>query len=152
MIQFVKDKNLFDYVGIPIIPVNTVGVMGKGLALTCKNKYPVVFYYYSHYCRTGLLTTKTPVFIHLGGTSTLHSYVCLFVTKKDWRDPSQLNYITDGLPVFLDKLKRRDPVQVLIPKLGCGLGGLDWDVVKPIIINSIETDSFFENINFIIFE
>lgn len=135
------------------IPVNCVGVMGKGLALDFKKKYPNYFREYELFCRGGHLKTGLPLV--LGGikqfpdapsSSSKHwgttGLIVLFPTKNDWRNPSQLDWIKQGLVELAVSCNsdyhgyvqwRKQTRNIHIPKLGCGLGGLDWTDVRKII-------------------
>lgn len=100
-------------------PVNCEGIMGKGLALQFKAKYPSVFTMYQDLC------DKKQVKI---GQLVLIDNVILFPTKDKWHKPSKIEYIALGLPK-LGELIKKVP-SVAIPALGCGLGNLRWIDVK----------------------
>lgn len=106
------------------ITVNTVGVMGKGLALQFKKEYPINFERYQKHCGLGTLRVGNPVFID--GTSFL-----LFPTKKHWRNKSKIEWIDEGLRTLRtkDELIRK----LALPALGCSNGGLDFNDVFPLI-------------------
>ena len=117
-----------------MIPVNCVGVMGKGLALQAKNKWPELDALYKYHLSEGLLKLGQVSFVNV----TNHLTVVLIATKDHWRDPSQLNWIDAGLRNFIkqthEETKYWGITSVAIPELGCGLGGLDWQLqVKPLI-------------------
>ena len=122
-------------------PTNCVGVMGKGLAKEFKRRFPEMFKEYKDLCDDGLILPGEVCSLTVGDIPP--RFVFNFPTKKHWRDPSQLSYIEAGL-VSLKNLTRyvsdrsirngEPPVQsVAIPAVGCGLGGLDWAVVRPMI-------------------
>lgn len=106
-------------------PVNTVGIMGKGLALIFKNKYPEMFAEYKIQCYNSALDIGK-LFIWEGEKKQI---IC-FPTKKNWRDPSRLEYIESGLDELVRTYKG---LTIAFPMLGCGLGGLDWVDVKPLM-------------------
>jgi O-acetyl-ADP-ribose deacetylase (regulator of RNase III) len=115
-------------------PVNTTGAMGKGLALEFKQKYPTLEAKYKSAC--GSYLKNCSIYI----TSISPKSVCFFVTKHHWKDPSKLEYIETGLKDLVDyldftnELKITDNFSIALPKLGCGLGGLNWQAdVKPLI-------------------
>lgn len=123
-----------------INPVNCVGVMGKGLALGFKRRYPDNYHFYEKYCRNkrlkpgGLLITYSTI-------SNL--FICNFATKNHWRNPSNIEWIREGLLKLREKLLSLDDEyisikSIAIPPLGCGLGGLDWDEVKQLIESIME--------------
>ncbi len=116
-------------------PVNTVGVMGKGLALEFKRRYPRMFRVYKTLCEKGLLTIGFP----WAWTSAADgSYILLFPTKRHWRGPSLESYIEIGLRSFAERVTTNKfiyPIySIAFPALGCGLGGLDFETqVKPLM-------------------
>ena len=123
-----------------IIPVNCVGVMGKGLALQTKLQYPEVYEFYKELCDEDYITTLGHVYaanrkylLEMREISN-PQVVILFPTKDHWKNPSQLTYIENGLQGLVNWLSiQPDKRKVGIPKLGCGLGGLDWKDVYPLI-------------------
>ena len=112
--------------------VNCVGVMGAGLAKQFKDKYPEMFKDYREACRYKELF---PGQIHV---YKIHStsppfYIFNFPTKKDWRNPSKIEYIEKGLNTMRKVLSTTNIKSISIPKLGCGLGGLKWSDVNLLI-------------------
>ena len=118
------------------IPVNCVGVMGKGLALDFKKMYPSLASIYTHFCKAGNLHVGDPS--TLTNSSGISGSAVFFPTKNDWRNPSQLIWIREGLirlaasPTHTQW--RKQTRNIHIPKLGCGLGGLEWAEVRPLIV------------------
>jgi len=115
-------------------PVNTVGVMGKGLALAFKEKYPRMFRVYKTLCRDGLLRVGFPWL----WSDTEGHYVLLFPTKVHWKYFSRVEYIEEGLQSFAARIEGHAygfPItSIAFPTLGCGLGGLDFRTqVKPLM-------------------
>ncbi|MBZ6378443.1 hypothetical protein B5C34_12850 [Pacificimonas flava] len=108
--------------------VNTVGVMGKGLAKSYKNLYPTMFDQYKLFCDDGLIDIgklwlwKGPI-----------QWVLNFPTKRHWRYPSKLEYIEAGLAKFVESYERLGIREISFPPLGCGNGNLDWEVVQPLM-------------------
>lgn len=108
--------------------VNTVGVMGKGLASAFKTRYPDMFKAYRELCKTGqfdigqLWLWKGP-----------DQWILNFPTKKHWRRPSKLSYIEAGLRKFVAQYEQRGIREIAFPRLGCGNGGLDWDDVRSLM-------------------
>lgn len=126
-------------------PVNTKGVMGKGLALAFKNKYPAHFENYKRACQSGEMTTeKVLAYQEINGPMI----ICL-ATKADWRDSSKIEYVSAGLDNLANQIKALGIRSVAIPKLGCGLGGLDWNKVRPLIVEKM---SSLDGINVEIYE
>lgn len=113
-------------------PVNTVGVMGKGLALQFRLKYPEYFKQYALACRDGLFESGRCVW-HLAGEKLLIS----FPTKEHWKDPSSYARISTGL-VDLAKIIHEFKIpSIAIPALGCGNGNLNWGHVNKLIIEHL---------------
>ena len=109
--------------------VNCVGVMGKGIALEFKKRYPEMYSEYVSMCRSGDIKPGTPYYYEdILGRSVLN-----FPTKDHWRSPSKLSYIIDGLKWFRDNYERVGITSIAFPPLGCGNGGLTWNVVGPIM-------------------
>lgn len=114
--------------------VNCVGVMGKGVALEFKKRFPQMFAEYTEICHQKKLKPGNPyLYTDLAGASVL-----LFPTKDHWRSPSRLEYIIEGLDWFVDHYKDLGITSVAFPPLGCGNGGLSWDVVGPIMYNKLK--------------
>ncbi len=113
--------------------VNTVGVMGKGLALQIKNAFPEVFAEYARACKQGSVATGR---MHVVQRATSPRFVINFPTKKHWREPSMLEYIESGLTDLVNQVDELGICSIAVPPLGCGLGGLDWADVKPRILDA----------------
>ena len=112
--------------------VNTAGVMGKGLALQLKRRFPANFRAYAAACRRGEVRVGRMLVVETGRPSGPR-YIINFPTKEHWRDPSRLEFVRDGLVALIEELRGRELRSVAIPPLGCGLGGLAWSDVKPMI-------------------
>lgn len=113
--------------------VNCVGVMGKGLALAVKEKWPSVERQYYTQCRYGLVR---PGFIHVAHPleEGAPKFVLNFPTKRHWRDKSILDDIDSGLVALGHQVSKLSIASVAIPALGCVNGGLDWrDVLRRIL-------------------
>jgi len=113
-------------------PVNCVGVMGKGLAPQFKQAYPENFAAYQKACRGKQIA---PGRIHLFETGLMANpkLIINFPTKRHWRDKSKIEDIESGLAALAREVRERGIPSVAIPRLGCGLGGLDWRMVRPLI-------------------
>lgn len=112
--------------------VNCVGVMGKGIALQFKNKWPANFHEYQAACKAGKLRPGHMLIHDLGGLIK-PNYIINFPTKDHWRGASKIDYIRDGLADLIAQVQSRDIRSIAIPPLGCGNGGLDWEDVRPMI-------------------
>ena len=122
MITYVSG-NLFDSPAQVLVnTVNTVGVMGKGIAKEFKEIYPEMFNRYQALCESGdfsigkLWLYKTP-----------NKWILNFPTKKDWRQPSRPEYIQVGLAKFVESYSDFGIHSIAFPALGCGNGELDFD-------------------------
>lgn len=116
-----------------INPVNTKGVMGAGLALEFKKRFPNMFAEYQEACKTRALTVGKLLIHH-----TSPKKIISFPTKDDWRQPSKLEYIESGLLYLVNNYKAWKLESVALPKLGCGLGGLDWPDVEKLITKYLQ--------------
>jgi len=107
-----------------IIPVNCVGIMGAGLAKQCVQKHPEVLNRYQLACVSKQIRPGHPVVI---------DKFIMFPTKDHWKDPSELIWIKEGLkqiPKLVEGVQR-----LAVPRIGCGLGSLDWESqVKPLCL------------------
>lgn len=109
--------------------VNTVGVMGKGIALDFKRIYPEMFQQYQGYCERNMFSVG-----QLWIYKTSHKWILNFPTKKHWRNKSQVKYIEAGLQKFIDTYDAKGINSISFPMLGCGNGELDWETqVRPIM-------------------
>lgn len=101
-----------------VIPVNCRGIAGCGLALQCKQRYPLWFDLYRACCLDGTLRLGRPL-LHGGGDP----WIISFPTKDDWCSPSRLCDIEAGLAGLVQLCKRHGIISLAVPKLGCGAGG-----------------------------
>lgn len=129
MITFLTG-NLFDAkVDAVVNAVNTVGVMGKGLALQFEKTFPENSRAYKAACKRGELRVGT-MFVFDRGESVMPRYIVNFPTKQHWRSPSKLSYVEDGLEALVAVVRERGIRSIAVPALGAGLGGLAWSVVR----------------------
>ena len=128
MIEYVEGNIFNSPAQVIVNPVNTVGVMGKGIALEFKNRYPIMFEKYKTACEKHMLTIGKLMLV-----SAPDHLLLLFPTKESWRYPSKLSYIELGLKRFCDYYAQRGITSIAFPKLGCGNGELDWEEVKPLM-------------------
>ncbi|MXY79366.1 MAG: macro domain-containing protein [Chloroflexi bacterium] len=110
--------------------VNCVGVMGRGIALQFKRRYPANFRAYAAACNRGEVEPGR-VFVFETGQLTNPRYIINVPTKRHWRAKSRLEDIDSGLESLAEAISTRRIRSVAIPPLGCGMGGLDWDEVRP---------------------
>lgn len=112
--------------------VNTKGIMGKGIALQFKKAFPEMFEEYKKACKNREVTIGKMNIFRLASLLG-PKYIINFPTKINWRQPSHINYIKDGLNDLEKVLKTLNIQSIAIPPLGCGLGGLKWKEVFPLI-------------------
>ena len=112
--------------------VNTVGVMGKGIALQFKELFPYNNKVYIKACKDGTLDIGKLLIVK---ESTLEREIIIvnFPTKRDWKQRSAYSFIEKGLQSLVEELKKGTIKSIAIPPLGCGNGGLDWAKVKPMM-------------------
>lgn len=114
--------------------VNTVGVMGKGIALQFKEAFPVNNRKYMEACKKQELTIGKVLAVWDSNLLLGKKLIINFPTKKHWRQPSKYEYIETGLAALVELLKKENIRSIAIPPLGCGNGGLDWNQVRKLII------------------
>jgi O-acetyl-ADP-ribose deacetylase (regulator of RNase III) len=115
-------------------PVNCVGVMGKGLALEFKSRYPDLLHKYQTACETGTLRVGRAVLVR----QPTGPHIVLFPTKHHWRDRSSEDEILAGVRMLAQQVSRWGIGSIAIPALGCGLGGLNWGLFKATLVEELE--------------
>lgn len=128
MIEYIEGDIFESPAQVIVNTVNTVGVMGKGLALSFKKRYPDMFERYKSVCEKGLLTTGKLMLFY-----EADYWILLFPTKEHWRNPSKLAYIESGLQKFVQTYAQKGITSIAFPRLGCGNGELKWEEVRPIM-------------------
>lgn len=108
--------------------VNCVGVMGKGIALLYKLRYPLMFDIYKGHCDKGLIEPGK-LWLYKGDNSNA-PWVLNFPTKNHWKFPSKIEYVEAGLKKFVETYKEQGITSVAFPLLGAHNGGLDPTTVK----------------------
>jgi O-acetyl-ADP-ribose deacetylase (regulator of RNase III) len=128
MVSFVKG-NLFDSPAQVLTnTVNTVGVMGKGIALEFKHRFPKMFEDYFRRCTNKKVNLGQPYLWEDDRSQVLN-----FPTKSHWKKSSQLKDIETGLKYLADHYQEMGIASIAMPPLGCGNGGLDWKNVRPLV-------------------
>ena len=112
--------------------VNCVGVMGKGIALVYKLRYPPMFDLYSEYCKSKLIGIGK-LWLYKGEEDA--PWVLNFPTKYHWKYPSKIEYIEKGLQKFVDTYRTKGITSVAFPMLGTHNGGLDKNAVLTVMEN-----------------
>jgi O-acetyl-ADP-ribose deacetylase (regulator of RNase III) len=110
--------------------VNTVGVMGKGIALMFKEAFPDNFRAYEDAVKHKEVRIGQ-MFVTENQTFEGPRWLINFPTKKHWRQPSKLEWIVDGLKDLQQVVQRNGIHSIALPPLGCGNGGLNWSDVRP---------------------
>lgn len=151
MIIEYKNGDMFDEPTEAIVnTVNCVGVMGKGVALEFKRRWPSNFKAYKIACADKSLIPGKMFIFDNGGflDSEKHRFLINFPTKQHWRSKSKIEYVKDGLVDFVEQIRRLGIKSVALPPLGCGNGGLEWSDVRPLIEEAV---SSLPNVHFVIF-
>lgn len=127
--------------------VNCVGIMGRGIALQFKKAYPANFRAYEAACKAGDVQPGR-MFVHETGKFTPR-FIINFPTKRHWKGKSRMEDIDSGLAALALEIEERGIRSIAIPPLGAGLGGLDWNAVRPRIEAAL---SDLTDVQVIIFE
>ncbi|TDW11826.1 O-acetyl-ADP-ribose deacetylase (regulator of RNase III) [Breznakia blatticola] len=130
MLTFVQGDLFNSPAKVLVNTVNTVGVMGKGIAAKFKKEYPDMFSKYHYFCKNNMFDIGK---LYLYTESD--KWILNFPTKKHWRNKSEYEYIEKGLEKFVDTYQEKGITSIAFPKLGCGNGGLDWNIVREMMIN-----------------
>ncbi len=128
MIKYIEGNLFESNAQVLVNTVNTDGVMGKGIAKTFKEIYPIMFEKYKSFCENGQLDVGM---LYLYKTD--NKWILNFPTKTSWKKQSRLEYIEKGLEKFVDTYNEKNINSIAFPQLGCGNGNLDWKDVKPIM-------------------
>lgn len=133
------------------ISVNLQGIMGKGLASRAKYQFPDVYVAYQDACRSKRVTAIKPYLYKREGsfdeelaydftslsTPNAMKWFLLFATKRRWRENSRFEDIEGGLDWVRRNFQQQGIQSLAMPALGCGLGGLDWKDIGPLMCKSL---------------
>jgi O-acetyl-ADP-ribose deacetylase (regulator of RNase III) len=138
MISFTQGNLLEAKAEALVNTVNTVGVMGKGIALMFKEAFPENYRLYKAAC-----DAKSVKVGHVFATERRDfvsgpKWIINFPTKAHWRAPSRIEWIRDGLADLRRFIEDHSIRSVALPPLGSGNGGLDWQEVRPLIVEALE--------------
>ena len=114
--------------------VNCVGVMGKGVAKTFKERYPAMFEDYKRRCDQKQVKPGEPYYYQ----DMLGASIVNFPTKDHWRSSSRVADVVKGLDIFVGNYKEWGITSIAFPPLGCGNGGLDWALVGPLMYQRLK--------------
>lgn len=148
MIKYEKGNLLEAGTEALVNTVNTVGVMGKGIALQFKQAFPENFKVYEKAYRNGELKPGKVLFVPTGQFVN-PKYILNFPTKRHWRSKARLEDIEEGLIDLVRLIKENNIKSIAIPPLGCGFGGLDWKDVRPRIEKAVEE---LEDVEVVLYE
>lgn len=148
MIEYTSGSILTEDVEALVNTVNCVGVMGRGIALQFKNAFPENYKAYAVACKRGEVVPGR-MFVYETMAMINPRYIINFPTKRHWKGKSRLEDIETGLTALRQVLRERGIRSIAIPPLGCGLGGLDWNEVRPRIETAL---SEFPELKAIVYE
>jgi O-acetyl-ADP-ribose deacetylase (regulator of RNase III) len=133
MIQAIAG-NIFDsHAQTLVSAVNCAGVMGKGIALEFKKRFPAMYEDYRERCAREQVRLGQP-YLHLRPSPP---HIVIFPTKSHWRSVSRLEDIVAGLKYMQQRYQEWGITSLAVPALGCGEGGLEWQVVGPILYHHL---------------
>lgn len=148
MIEFTTGDILQSDVEALVNTVNCVGVMGRGVALQFKNRFPGNFEAYAAACSSELVQPGR-MFVYETRSLTNPKFIINFPTKRHWKGKSRIEDIESGLQALVAEVRARDIRSIAIPPLGAGLGGLDWADVRSRIVNAM---SALDDVRIVVFE
>ncbi|MDX2034153.1 MAG: macro domain-containing protein [Blastocatellia bacterium] len=137
MIEFQQGDILHADAEALVNTVNCVGVMGRGIALQFRKAFPENFKIYKAACDRGELRPGKMLVCDL---NRFHNprFIINFPTKRHWKGNSRIEDIKAGLPALVEEVRQRQIHSIAVPPLGCGLGGLNWDEVRPLILQAFQ--------------
>lgn len=118
-----------------ILPCNTRGALGAGLAKKFKEKWPEIEWPYKYMCQTFQFDSQGLIVYKLKDGS---KQILFFPTKRNWKYPSKLVWIDNGLHRLAENWERYGITSLAVPMLGCGKGQLDWTEVYPLIVEWLD--------------
>lgn len=129
--------NIFDSECQTIVnAVNCVGVMGKGLALEFKQRYPEMYNEYKSKCQSKTIDIGK---LHLYKNNQYDKWILNFPTKTHWKYPSKIEYIKSGLDCFIKNYTDWEITSIAFPLLGTGNGQLEKNNVLELMVPSLNT-------------
>lgn len=138
MISFTQGNLLDSNTEAVVNTVNTVGVMGKGIALMFKDAFPANYREYASASERGEIQTGRMFVTERPSIVGPPRWIINFPTKEHWRGKTQIEWIRSGLDDLRRVIQEKRIRSIAIPPLGCGNGGLDWRTVRPVIEQALE--------------
>ena len=155
MLEYIEHGNILESPSEALVcPVNCVGIMGAGLAKQFREAYPQYYSEYAAACNRGRMSlgnvlvysTNTHIPKDLSHDAKIFrkdlplspSYILSFPTKNHWKEKSSLQHIEHGLYTLQEEILFWEIHSIAIPAIGCGLGGLPWNQVYPLIERTIK--------------
>lgn len=138
MIHYKKGNLLESDAQALVNTVNTMGVMGKGIALQFKNAFPANYKLYADACKDKTFNIGQLLVTEEDSLLSGKKIIINFPTKTIWRLPSEYSYIEAGLAALVNVIKQQNIRSIAIPPLGAGNGGLDWNKVKELIVHYLQ--------------
>ena len=137
MVTYTQGNLLEADVDAVVNTVNTVGIMGKGIALMFKEQFPRNFEAYARACDAGEVRIGK-MFVTENKELFGPRWIINFPTKTHWRVKTKIEWVEDGLKDLVRVIREKEIQSIAIPPLGCGNGGLDWSDVRPLIEASFQ--------------
>lgn len=138
MIHYIKGDIFNSEAQALVNTVNTVGVMGKGIALQFKEHFPDNYVKYKKACKESLIKTGNMFITEENPLFGQNKIIINFPTKTHWRFPSEYQYIKEGLVDLKDNIIARGIKSVALPPLGTNNGGLDWGTVRQMVEDTLK--------------
>lgn len=137
VISFTAGNLLEAKVEAVVNTVNTVGIMGKGIALMFKEQFPQNFDAYARACKADEVRIGT-MFVTENKELFGPKWIINFPTKTHWRANTRIGWVEDGLDDLVRVIREKGIRSIAVPPLGCGNGGLDWKDVRPLVVAALE--------------
>lgn len=146
MVTYIEFGNIFNLQGISNYAhgCNCAGAMGKGIALQFKNKFPKMYIEYKRLCKEELFSLGD-IYIYDYGNGTIFN----LGSQITWKTKADINAIESSLIKMLSYAQQNNILKIALPKIGAGLGGLNWNDVKS-LINIVAKD--YPNIDLFVVE
>lgn len=138
MIQYITGNILESKAEALVNTVNTIGIMGKGIALQFKKAYPNNYKAYQYACKRDEVKVGKMFVTTDSNITSGEKIIINFPTKTNWRKPSEYQYIENGLDDLVEIINTKQIKSIAIPPLGAGNGGLNWEKVRKIIEQKLE--------------